>query len=92
MTRICYASCPFCGYEHELSSAIVKRPAPNIEPIMKPGDSTLCIKCGEFSVMSFSEALRKPSPDESEMLDRDPAVRAVREAWRKEFRRKATTQ
>ena len=91
MTRPCFTVCPFCGYEHELSSAIVKRPAPYVEPRMRPGDATLCIKCGEFSVMGFSEALRKPSPDESSMLDRDPAVRTVREAWRAEFR-KATTQ
>ena len=83
MTRACYTVCPFCGYEHELSSAVVKRRSESVvEPRMKPGDVTLCIKCGELSVLSFNEMLRKPSHDESSMLARDPAVRTLREAWR----------
>jgi hypothetical protein len=48
----------------------------------------MCIKCGEFSVMGWSDALRKPSPDESAMLARDPAVRRVREAWQETVGRK----
>jgi ferredoxin len=82
MTRACFTACPFCGYEHERATAITKNPAPKVEPRMKPGDATLCIRCGEFSVMGFSEMLRRPSPEEGEMLARDPAVRLVREAWR----------
>lgn len=85
MTTVCFTACPFCGHEHNRTTAITKSPAPKVEPRMKPGDATLCIVCGEFSVMGFSEMLRKPSPDESSMLERDPAVQMVREAWREKL-------
>ena len=60
MSCDCFTVCPFCGYEHELSSAVTRRGEHTVEPRMKPGDATLCIRCGEFSVMGFSEMLRKP--------------------------------
>lgn len=89
MSRVNFTVCPFCGDEHDRSSAVTRRGAlPHVEPRMRPGDASMCIKCGEFSVMGWSDALRKPSPDESAMLARDPAVRRVREAWQETVGRK----
>jgi hypothetical protein len=81
MSHVNFSVCPFCGHEHDRAAALVKHPAPAVEPRMKPGDVTLCIECGEMSVLGFNEMLRKPSSDEIAMLGRDPAVQRVREAW-----------
>jgi hypothetical protein len=88
MSHTNHTVCPFCYHTHELASAVSKAPAPAVEPRMKWGDATLCIACGEMSVMDFTEMLRKPSPDESARLSRDPTVRALREAWRAGDRRR----
>jgi hypothetical protein len=49
---------------------------------MTPGSVTMCIKCGEFSVMGDDEMLRKPTKDETNDIDNDPRVKFLREAWR----------
>jgi len=81
MTRINHTLCPFCFYEHNRSSAITSGQGPAVEPIMRPGDVTMCIACGEFSVMGISEMLRKPTRTEARDLNKDGAVRHLRGAW-----------
>lgn len=81
MTRPNFSLCPYCGAEHDVSSAVVREPAPAVEPRMKPGDATMCIRCGEFSIMGSDEMLRRPTGTEAIALWRDGRVIAMRLAW-----------
>jgi hypothetical protein len=90
MTHASFTVCPFCSQENELASAVVKQTAPAIEPRMKPGDVTLCIQCGKFSVMGWIGLLRKPTDDEARELDRDSNIQKLREAWQDVRRQRQT--
>jgi hypothetical protein len=82
VTRVSFTVCPFCGCEHELASFVAdpdKTPA--TEPRLTPGCATMCIKCGEISVMDNSEMLRKPSQRDARKLKRDVRVQKLRAAW-----------
>lgn len=81
MTRTSFTVCPFCGYEADRASAITEKPAPAVEPTLRPGDASMCIGCGEFSVMGFDEMLRAPTMAEAASLGADPRVQVLRAAW-----------
>ena len=75
--------CPFCSYEHQFASAVATKPAPLKEPMIQAGDATLCIRCGEISIMDRTgEMLRKPTATETQQLNQDPMIRLVQSAWR----------
>lgn len=83
MSRLHATLCPFCGQEHEVSTEA--RPSQKSssapEATMRPGDITLCIYCGEFSVMGDDDMLRKPNFYETVELNTDPQMVALRRAW-----------
>jgi len=91
MTRINHTICPYCGHEHDRASAVASKgsmPSPAAEPRMGPGDVTMCIKCGQFSVMGTDEMLREPTKDETHDIDHDLRIKFLRVAWRDVHERK----
>jgi hypothetical protein len=88
MSLINHTICPYCGHEHDRSSAVVEKGnVLVVEPRMKPGDVTMCIKCGEFSVMGWDEMLREPTQAETHDLDNDHRIKHLRDAWRATVKR-----
>jgi hypothetical protein len=82
MSKVSYTVCPFCGHEHELAAAIVETAKlPAVEPTLRPGNATMCARCGEFSVMDRNEMLRRPTHSEARKLARDYRARNLRQAW-----------
>ena len=82
MSRLHATLCPFCGQEHEVSTEArpsQKSSAP--EATMRPGDITLCIYCGELSVMGTDDMLRKPNFYETVEMMTNPEIVALRRAW-----------
>lgn len=82
MTLSHKSTCPFCGKTNDLSSGVTKAGVTN-EPMPKNGDVTLCIGCGEWSIVddTRSDNLRKPTSLEYENIAADEICQKVREAW-----------
>lgn len=80
MSRKFSSLCAFCGHEHEFTSAIVAPPFPSVEPFIKPGDASMCSRCGNVNVLDENEMLRRPTSAESRELESDIRVIALREA------------
>jgi len=81
MSRALASICPFCGEEHERTTAVVKKGFAGAEPHMRPGDFTLCWFCGEFCVMGDSGMLRRPTHSEARQIRRDQCCVKLRDGW-----------
>jgi hypothetical protein len=70
------ATCPWCGHSHELATSI------HGDAVPEPGDITLCMSCGEWSIFSDSAGtLRKPTDAEFSEIGTDKNMQAMRRAW-----------
>lgn len=79
LNSVVYACrCPFCGAEHDVASDIN-----NEGKTPTPGDFSLCIGCGEWSVFDpfWKGNLRKPKFDEYQEIITDKDAVAARWAW-----------
>lgn len=72
--------CPWCNHELPLASEVAKRGELRARR-PSPGDATLCIRCGEFSVFADDLSLTKPSDEDFVEFASDPRVQAIRKAW-----------
>lgn len=81
MTRVLTSICPFCFYEHNRTSAVARPGQYKDEPRMGAGDTTLCINCGEFSIMGKDDMLRAPTKREANEIARDYKTNVLRLAW-----------
>jgi hypothetical protein len=72
--------CPFCEAKFECVSSLS-----NTGPRPRDGDFSICIDCGEWMVFDnrMENGMRKPFPDEYEVLGTHSRCRAVKEAWTK---------
>jgi hypothetical protein len=79
-TRLAQDVCPYCG--HLLDSATAMDDAP-ARP--KPGDVTMCIKCGFLLV--FDDTMRLTKPDEALLVEamEHPDVKLMLRAWRETY-------
>jgi hypothetical protein len=72
--------CPHCGRQQSDISGITRKGAPRPKP--GPGDLTLCIGCGEWSVFKNDvRRLRKPTAAERLEIAASPLCRMTRQAW-----------
>lgn len=67
-------TCAWCGHVNSHATAV------NGEDKPEPGNLSLCIECGEWSVFTET-ALRKPTDDEFVEIAADPDARRARAAW-----------
>jgi hypothetical protein len=67
--------CPHCGTRNEMASGLSGDEAP------VPGDVTLCIGCGHWSVFNEDGTLRKASKDELREYGHSHHMTAVWRAW-----------
>lgn len=51
-------SCLACGYIADMASGVVDKQAPSKEIKPKPGDLSICIKCGHLAVFKPDMTLR----------------------------------
>ena len=84
--------CPWCAYHMTLASEVsleedragLRRRKP------KPGDCTMCARCGELCTFTADLTLVKPSDDDLLEMGQDKRVQLMRQAWvRAEAERKA---
>lgn len=82
MTLLHDSTCPFCGKVNELSDGVTKAGVTK-EPTPTNGDITLCVTCGEWSIVddTRSDNLRKPSMQEYEIIAKNEVCQKVRDAW-----------
>jgi hypothetical protein len=77
--------CAWCGYRHDLASAVVSKGfKKKTEPRPSDGDKSLCAKCGQWNVFDdgCEGGLRKATCEEIERLDESKLGRKLVEAWR----------
>jgi hypothetical protein len=67
--------CPWCLSEHDAASGL------NHDTTPKPGDVTLCIRCGEWCVFDDRMTLRKPGRALRYAIARNPDCEFIRAAW-----------
>ena len=71
------AGCPWCGYRADAASTL---DGEKVKP--KPGDFTICLECGEWSVFTGVGARRRrPNDHELYEIAMDQDCRAMRQAW-----------
>ncbi len=68
-TRLPTASCPRCGYEMDSASGVNHNRKP------KPGDFSLCLRCGQ--VLRFDDELVPVLALERELEELEPEQRAL---------------
>lgn len=64
--------CLFCGYQLDMASNV---PGQTSQP--KPGDVTMCFKCGGFMTFDDDLVMRKPTEEETATLMADPTVQKL---------------
>lgn len=67
-TPIPVATCPHCGYRMDMATEAYGDTAP------KPGDISLCAKCGVLAVFDEQMRQRAPTPAEALAFNADPRV------------------
>lgn len=67
--------CPHCGKHNDTASGITSDEAPG------PGDVTLCIDCGHWSVFTEDGTLRKANKDELREYAHSHHLMAAWRAW-----------
>lgn len=60
-------ACKVCGYKFDCATA----PTEDITKRPRPGDFSLCMKCGEIYVFAEDMTVREPSLNEMMALDRE---------------------
>ena len=60
-------NCPICGYQPDCASA-----ADNSDSRPKPGDITVCLKCGEIMEFGSRMELQEASLDTLKAIQQDP--------------------
>lgn len=66
------SKCPLCGYEMDCVTCV---DTPDQAP--RPGDLTICIKCGEVLVFTEELGLRIPTKEEYERYGNDDRIVAA---------------
>lgn len=61
-------SCPYCGYEMDATFCT----RADVKP--RPGDASLCAKCGGICLFNKEIGLRKPTEDEEKQLSMNPQI------------------
>jgi hypothetical protein len=84
-TQLALHACPLCGYRVDRAAAVEKRPGR--EPQPKPGDWSICIKCGSGVVFTQELGLRPPTAPELAEMAADQTMQAAQHAWRDTFDR-----
>jgi hypothetical protein len=65
------SECPYCAHDADRANGVGHSSVP------KPGDVTVCSKCGEVAVFAYDITLRKPYPDEQEEIDNHSELQGV---------------
>lgn len=73
--RVSPRPCPWCGTVHDGLVGMSSAATPN------PGDVSLCIECGEWSVFAADLSRRKPTEDEFTSIGTSAACQRAREVW-----------
>ena len=73
-TRTPQNACRCCGYLVDAASGV------DHNARAKPGDVSLCMKCGEASVFTGELVMRPPTAEELATIEADPMVRRARRA------------
>jgi len=68
--------CPFCGVLHDDATQIAGESAGPA-----PGDISLCLECGEWSVFTDGVDKRPCNDEELDFIGNDRTCRAARSAW-----------
>ena len=68
-------ACPWCGYKIDAASSADPR---DPEATPSPGDFSICLECASPLFFTEGLGLRKPTPEEERMLNRDPVYRRAR--------------
>jgi L-aminopeptidase/D-esterase-like protein len=71
--------CPYCGREHTDLTGVARKGTPARRP--GPGDLTICIRCGEWSVFARNGRTRKPTAAEAREIATSRLCRHARQAW-----------
>lgn len=66
--------CPICGKKLECATNFFGENAP------KPGDATICIRCGHAAIFDDELGLRPATPEEQEQISQSEEVAAIRRA------------
>jgi hypothetical protein len=76
-TRLAPDACAYCGHPLDAATAMDDGPT---KP--KPGDITMCIKCGFLLV--FDDAMKMAKPDQALLAEalEHPDVKLMLRAWR----------
>lgn len=75
-------ACPVCGYQTDCASRVVNVSGDSGAP--RPGDLTLCFKCGE--ILIFDEDLKSRTACLDDLLGMDDAQSAVLDRLQKKIR------
>lgn len=82
-TLIPPSSCPTCGAILDAATGVKDMTiADDLEP--KPGDGTVCFRCGGLAIFDKRLALRRPTSAERRMMLRKPEIIAIHNATRKQ--------
>ena len=66
--RVKASNCPFCEYQHDGATQI------NGNNLPKPGDVSICIKCGLVGVFDDNLDVRKPTAKEEAEFKKDDTI------------------
>lgn len=69
--------CPKCGYKFDRASKVYGEGTP------KPGDITLCLKCGHVMVFGPGMVVREPTSEEQASIAQDERITRARSAIQK---------
>jgi hypothetical protein len=70
--------CAHCGSLNDATAAM-RENGKNMRP--RPGNFSICVKCGELSVYDDNLDLRKPTDDEYIEVAHDPGITVARRSW-----------
>jgi hypothetical protein len=73
-TQVLETTCPHCGLNHNRITGMEA-------PLPDPGDVTLCMQCGEWSVYGNEKSLEKPSDEMLAEIAENKTAQRVRAAW-----------
>jgi hypothetical protein len=70
--------CSSCGYTFDAASEVGNADAP-VYP--KPGDASLCLKCGHIGIFTADGAIREPNDQELRELAGDARIVRFNNRW-----------
>jgi hypothetical protein len=75
ITRTRLSHCPHCGRPLDAHG---DTPGERDDKAPRPGDVSVCMKCGGVMIFTEGLGLRIATPEEMRVIDRDPKIQSVR--------------